>query len=304
MARKAPTEPRDERHSATDRTSVRPADWRRIAGRVALGLTLVLAAYAWWMGTTARPAVDDAHAYWLASLSDPYRVTAMGAPDAYHYSPAFLWLIAPLQLLPFAVFKAAWIAFTIGVTWWLAGRWMLLVLLCPPLWSDFAYGNINAVMGAAVVLSFRWPALWAFPILTKVAPGVGLLWFAFRREWQALAVALGATAAIVAIGVLIAPNVWLEWLEFIREQPGAATDLPGVIPGPPWILRVSAAVALVFWGARRDAKWTVPLAGMLVLPWWWMVGGLGLASLKLWRSDHLGVRVAPEAVVGSAASPD
>ena len=43
----------------------------------------------------------------------------------------------------------------------------------------------------------RHPAAWAFPLLTKVTTGVGVLWFAFRRDWRSLGIAIGATAVIV-----------------------------------------------------------------------------------------------------------
>ena len=51
----------------------------------------------------------------------------------------------------------------------------------------------------AIVLGFRWPFTWAFVLLTKVTPGVGLLWFAVRREWRSLAIALGDGANDLAM---------------------------------------------------------------------------------------------------------
>ncbi len=46
-------------------------------------------------------------------------------------------------------------------------------------------------MAAAIALGFRYPATWAFVLLAKVTPGIGLLWFLVRREWRNLAIALG-----------------------------------------------------------------------------------------------------------------
>ena len=48
-------------------------------------------------------------------------------------------------------------------------------------------------MAAAIALGFRYPAAWSFLLLTKVTPGIGLVWFAVRREWRPLAIALGFT---------------------------------------------------------------------------------------------------------------
>ena len=64
----------------------------------------------------------------------------------------------------------------------------------------------------AIVLGMRWPAAWAFILLTKISPGVGLLWFAVRREWRNLAIALGVTSAIAAVSFVLAPNLWSDFL--------------------------------------------------------------------------------------------
>ena len=57
-------------------------------------------------------------------------------------------------------------------------------------------GNINLLIVGAVLIGFRYPWAWAFIILTKVTPGIGLLWFLTRREWRHLAIALGATLGV------------------------------------------------------------------------------------------------------------
>ena len=62
------------------------------------------------------------------------------------------------------------------------------------------------------------PALWAFPLLTKVTPGVGLVWFAVRREWRTLAAVLAITAVAVGASVAIAPVAWSEWLSFLLGE--------------------------------------------------------------------------------------
>ena len=64
---------------------------------------------------------------------------------------------------------------------------------------EVAGGNVSLLLAVAIVVGFRWPAAWALVLLTKITPGIGLLWFAVRREWRHLAIALGATAAIVAV---------------------------------------------------------------------------------------------------------
>ena len=72
-------------------------------------------------------------------------------------------------------------------------------------------------MAAAIALGFRYPVAWSFILLTKVTPGIGLVWFAARREWRHLAIALGFTGALVAVSLVLEPQLWVDWLE--REHP-------------------------------------------------------------------------------------
>ena len=74
---------------------------------------------------------------------------------------------------------------------WLGWRSALLVLAFPPVALELYHGNIHLLMAAAIVLGFRYPIGWSFLLLTKVTPGVGLVWFAVRREWRPLIIALG-----------------------------------------------------------------------------------------------------------------
>jgi hypothetical protein len=76
------------------------------------------------------------------------------------------------------------------------------------------------------VLGFEYPALWSIGILTKVTPGVSLLWFVVRREWRALAWALGATAAIRPSRSSSRPSAWFDWAKFLTtsQDTGAGSN--------------------------------------------------------------------------------
>ena len=76
----------------------------------------------------------------------------------------------------------------------MAGPLTLPLVVTPPIASEISLGNIHAFIGVLVIVGFRWPAAWSLILLTKVTPGVGLLWFVFRREWRNLGIALAATA--------------------------------------------------------------------------------------------------------------
>jgi hypothetical protein len=143
-------------------------------------------------------------------------------------------------------------------------------------------GNVQMLLLAALVAGFRYPALWAFPILTKVSPAVALLWFPARGEWRSFAIALGTTGAIVAVSFALAPAGWFEWVEFTIRTAGAAPPVP-VLPIPPWF-GIPAAIVLVVWAARGNRRWAVPLALILASPspyiGYWAT--LAMTSAALW----------------------
>jgi hypothetical protein len=217
---------------------------------------------------------QDARCYYQATLADPYLHSAWNDPIAYVYSPAFLQLVTPLTALPWQAFMAVWTALLIGAVRFLTGPRLLAAgLLFPFTAMEVAGGNISLLLAAAIVLGFRWPATWAIVLLTKITPGIGLLWFVVRREWRSLAIALGAAAAIAAVSYVTIPDAWPRWFEVILANAGKGGTWASV--PIPLLIRLPAAVALVVWGARTDRRWTVPVASMLALPALWY-GGISM----------------------------
>jgi hypothetical protein len=217
---------------------------------------------------------QDARCYYQATLGDPYLHSSWNDPIAYVYSPAFLQLVTPLTALPWQAFMAVWTALLIGAVRFLTGPRLLAAgLLFPFTAMEVAGGNVSLLLAVAIVAGFRWPAAWAIVLLTKITPGIGLLWFAVRRDWRPLAIALGVTAAIAAFSYVTMPDAWQRWFEVIVANAGKGGTWASV-PVPLW-LRLPAALALVAWGARTDRRWTVPIASMLALPALWY-GGLSM----------------------------
>ncbi len=180
---------------------------------------------------------------------------------------------------------AVWTALLIGAVRFLTGPRLLAAgLLFPFTLMEVAGGNVSLLLAVAIVVGFRWPAAWALVLLTKITPGIGLLWFAVRREWRHLAIALGATAAIVAVSALMLPQQWRDWVDVIIGNAGKGGTWASV-PVPLWI-RMPIAIAVVVWGARTDRAWTVPVAAMLALPALWY-GGISmlLAVIPLMNRD-------------------
>ena len=245
--------------------------WIGLAVAVALWALIVAFSEPWgrlW-GTG-----QDARCYWQATLADPYLHSDWNDPIAYVYSPAFLQLVSPLTALPWQAFMAVWTALLIVAVRFLTGARLLAAgLVFPFALMEIAGGNVSLLLAVAIVVGFRWPAAWAIVLLTKLTPGIGLLWFAVRREWGSLAIALGATALIAAVSFVLLPEQWREWVDVIVRNAGKGGTWASV-PIPLWI-RLPVAVAIVVWGARTDRRWTVPLASMVALPALWY-GGISM----------------------------
>jgi hypothetical protein len=233
----------------------------------------------------------EAISYWANHLDAPYAHSDWTKPGAYVYSPAFLQLVSPLAALPWGVFMGVWTAIMLVAVRYLTGP-RLLALGALLAVVELSGGNISLLLAVAMVVGFRYPAAWAFVILTKVTPGIGLLWFVVRGEWRQLAIALGATAAIIAASFVLMPGAWIEWVNVLfriagRDGTWAAVPIP-------FIARLPFAIAIVVWGARTNRRWTVPVAGMLALPALWY-GGLSmlLAVIVLREQDAEGSAQVP-----------
>ncbi len=148
-------------------------------------------------------------------------------------------------------------------------------LLFPFTAMEIAGGNVSLLLAVAIVVGFRWPWAWSLVLLTKITPGIGLLWFAVRREWRSLGIALGVTAVIVAASFVSMPDQWRTWVDVvIRNVEAGRGGTWASLPIPLWF-RLPIAIAIVVWGARTDRPWTVPVASMVALPAIWY-GGLSM----------------------------
>ena len=209
---------------------------------------------------------QDARCYWLPSLLAPYAESDWTNPIAYVYSPAFLQLISPLTRLPWQAFMAAWTAILLLSVRYLVGP-RLLAAAAIFAAMELAGGNISLLLATAIVVGFRYPAAWSFVLLTKVTPGIGLLWFAVRREWRSLAIALGTTLAVVLGSAIMLPGAWSEWTDVLIRN-GGRDGTWAALPIALWI-RLPIAIAVVVWGARTDRRWAVPVASLIALPAVW-----------------------------------
>jgi hypothetical protein len=229
----------------------------------------------------------DAYAYWTTRSGDFYAAADTGRIGAFLYSPAFAQALTPLVALPLAVFTAIWTAINFAALWWLLRRWALPSLLFLPIPFEIISGNVHLLYAVAIVAGFRYPGTWALMLLTKVTPGIGLLWFVVRREWRALAVAAGVTAAIVAVSFVLDRGAWENWIGILRSDlVGAGSGLletPGWYVPVPLLPRLVAAAIVVVVGAVTDRRWLIPLAVVLAMPVIWLNSFAVLAAaVPLW----------------------
>jgi hypothetical protein len=242
----------------------------------------------------------DALSYWVYSIADPYKLVH-GTMGSFVYSPVAARLFQLDSLIPFWQFVWLWSAVLVATAIWLGGRRWLWVLAFPPVAFELYHGNVHLLIAAAIALGFRYPAAWSFVLLTKVTPGVGLIWFLVRREWRSLAIALGVTAVLVAISLAVDFPLWQQWIDkellvSLRQPP----DQPQI--AIPLLLRLPAAALLVGWGGLTNRKWTVPVAAAIAMPVLWVSAFSVLAALLAIGRPELQERPA-RAKPGAATEP-
>ncbi len=261
---------------------------RRLAGPAWVSLSLLGLTVLAWILVHPEGRGTDAYSYWSWSPDDPYRqaVGNVDAPVAFRYAPPVGIVLLPLRSLSFDAFLWLWTALLLAALAWQARWWSFAALALYPVLLEVSVANVHLLLGAAIVAGFHFPEAWAFPLLTKVTPGIGILWFAVRREWRALARAVGATAVIAGVSFVVAPGWWSDWIAMLASNVGlqGGTSVP-----VPLLIRLPLAALIVAWGARTDRRWCVPIGSFLALPTIWP------------QSFALLVAIVP--LVGSGARP-
>ena len=237
----------------------------------------------------------DLFAYWTVDPVSPYvsEDSVLGR-GVFRYAPPVALLMAPLSLLPWEVLLVAWMGLQLAALWYIAGWWFLALVLFPPVYSDLVYGNINIFLGAVIVAGFRYPSVWNLALLTKITPGVGIVWFLVRREWRSLAAVFGVTAGIVLYSVVIqGTGIWFDWLRVLSEA-NAAADPTGTL-NLPLAVRVVLGTAIIGFAGLTDKRWLVPFGVVLAMPVVWLIALAPLCALgrrrPLGHDDRLDVGI-------------
>ncbi len=252
----------------------------------------------------AAPLPGDAAYYWLV-VPGKYEVAQ------YVYPPPLAQLLLPLRATDlWWVYVILWTTICFASVGYILGRWSpfalavafapnstwpLVDLIQGPAAAAFI-GNVTMPMVAGIVAGMRRPGAWAIPILTKMTPGVGVLWFAFRGEWRRFATAIVWTATIAFVSFLLAPGWWLSFARFLVENQGATANGPAFL-GPPPVVRVLLAIALVAVAARFNWPRLVPIACAVSL-----IGLYSAGSFSAIAVAALSPRLSRSALDGDPAS--
>lgn len=215
---------------------------------------------------------DAVISYWTFRIGPDLYSKPAFAYAAHEYPPIFAQLVAPVIALPWEAFVLLWLVLQLGILLWLVGpRWLGLVLMLSPIQEAIWSGNLTFIYAGVAVLALRYPAAWVIPLVTKVTPGVGIIWYAVRREWRHLAIVVGLTGALVAISLVTVPDTWAAWFDWVRANGSAVgpQGLVNAVPLPLW-LRLAGCAAIVTWGALRNQPWVLIVPLWLAQPtaWW------------------------------------
>jgi hypothetical protein len=265
-----------------------------------IGALFAIAFYA-----TRNAPVDTLHYFQTGQMDQFYGTvwgSGGGAEAWFVYPPPFAYIVRALSFAGWGEWLLVWtviLAVSFSVVRWI-GVAAVVVGFGARLFLDnfkpisepanhLTIGNLQPLILATAVLGLRYPAMWAIPLLTKIGPGIGILWFAVRRDWRSLGIALGTTAAIAGVSFVIDPGSWGDWVRFMLANVSTPSPVP-VVPIPGWV-RFPIAIALIVWGARTDRAWTVPIA-------------CGMASFALYEWSFLTVWLGVFAFVGPWAPRD
>ena len=193
-----------------------------------------------------------------------------------------------------AHFLGGWTALLLVSLALMGRRWTLLLLLFPPVLGELWLGNLNILLGLAIVVGMRYPASVVVhpadedhagrrPHLVRRAARVAVARHRPRRHrGRRRGSATSCAVAVVRLhrGVEDAGR-----RDGQRPAPGGARRAAA---------RLVVAALLVFWAARTDRAWIVPIAAGLAVPFlWWNAFAVMVAAVPLYAWRPPARRTAP-----------
>lgn len=218
---------------------------------------------------------------------------------------------------------------------WLRRAWLAVVIVAPasiwlePIASNFAFGQINAVLMTLVIADCfprrtPWPRglLLGLGIALKLTPAVFLLYFLLRRDNRAALTSLASFVGATLVGFALAwqdsLEYWTHTLHHTDRIGEAALNTDQNIAGalarlgldqherfPLWVLACLLVLAATVWAMRRVLKAGEPtlavicvaLFGLVVSPvswshhWVWMLPAVLVTGVLGWRRRNAALGV-------------
>ncbi len=218
---------------------------------------------------------------------------------------------------------------------WLRRLWLSVAIVVPatiwlePISSNFAFGQINAVLMTLVIADCvprrtPWPRglLLGLGIALKLTPAVFLLYFLLRRDNRAALTALASFAAATLVGFVLAwSDSWEYWTHTVlhTDRIGSAAlntdqNIAGALARVGlgedgrfllWVGACFLVLAVTIWAMRRVLRAGEPtlavicvaLFGLVVSPvswshhWVWMLPAVLVTGILGWRRRNLALAV-------------
>lgn len=263
-------------------------------------LSGVLAGIAQLIGLLPFP--GDASVNWMAGADPGLLYPARWdhvTQTAYVYPPPLALAIGALHVLPYEVYIVATTTLLFTSLWYCAGRWTPVIVaagivgafvpILSPLSDPLSYaliGNVQLLLAAAIVLAVRHPAAWALPVLTKIGPGIGLVWHLVRRDWRSLRMAFLACLLVVLITAVAAPSAWADYIAFARRSSDLYVPLPVV--EIPWAVRLVMSALVIAWGGLTGRAWAVPIGAGWAMPalYPWSFLSIWIGAIRLFEEPR------------------
>lgn len=205
----------------------------------------------------------DEAAYWRAAerlvagepVYDP--AARPGTPYAYFYPPPLAQVVAPFTLVfDERLFTAGWTALLLACLWWLAGRQPLVALAMIafiPVAVELWYRNVHLVLAVLVVLGLR-RAPWLFSVAAaiKVAPALGIVYFAVRGRWRDALVAASVGAVMLGVSVALSPDAWRSFFDTVLVT---GPTMGASVLNVPFPARAASGLVLAIVAGRIPERW-------------------------------------------------
>lgn len=232
---------------------------------MAIGLLLLFAIGDIWV-LRANWGFEDVRAYWEAALRVREGLPLYGGTDdpnsygVFRYAPWFAWMWVPLTYLPRQAAELLWAgvlaACSLAVLVALvrlrtAAAVALALLLLPMFFSLVQVGNVQPLLVAALAfgISRRSGPLWiAVATSIKATPILYALVYVARREWGRFAIALLATA------LLLAPLALAD-VSAYQTDPGASFSLWYYVSPLAWAVAAGTSGLVAAWLAWQRSEW-------------------------------------------------